>query len=65
MTCLLISAIVREPKSHSLFCFHYDYIAPYDVFKVIVIFVRTIYFMLFDKKKTAVLGDRNIRFRSS
>lgn len=48
MTCLLISAVVKEPRSHSLFCFHYGYIAPYNVFEVIVIFVKTIYFILFD-----------------
>lgn len=48
MTCLLISAVVGEPKSHSLFCFHYAYIPPHSVLEVMFILVKMFCFIFLD-----------------
>lgn len=48
MTCPLISAVVEEPKSHSLICFCYACIPLYSVLEITSILDKMFYFLFLD-----------------
>lgn len=63
MSCPLISAVVGQPKSHYLFCFHYAYIASHSILEVIFILVNV--FLDISGYRIAALGGENIRIGKS